>query len=142
MNNILVNLRNTIGVDVLQVLVTIFGIYMLFTGFLDAYKYHWQCQAIKKVKLAKGHSRKFINAAIHNDHIKIIYLLLVGLLNLKFDWFLIISGLIAIIYMTELFFVIYHYYPYRMRGCSNFKKPNVILYLINSLTPNSIRKKL
>jgi disulfide bond formation protein DsbB len=142
MINLFINLKNFIGLDRLIFIVQILGYYMLITGFYDAYKYHWQHQAIKKVGIAKGHSRKFILAALHNDHIKIMYLFFSGLLYSRFDWFLISTSIIAVFYMTELFFTIYRFYPYRMRGCPNFKRPNLILYLINSIMPNRIRKRL
>lgn len=127
--------------ELLQILINIIGIIMVFSGILDAVKYHWQARAIRHVGIAKGHSRKFINAALFNDIVKIIYLVLVGML-LKCDWYLLISALLAIVFMLELWITIYNYYPYRMRGCCNFKKPNIIIYFINSLTPNKLRKKL
>jgi hypothetical protein len=136
------NLKNFIGLDRLVIIVQALGYYMLITGFYDAYKYHWQSQAIKKVKLARGHSRKFILAALHNDHIKILYLFFSGLLYSRFDWFLLSTGIIAVFYMTELFFTIYTLYPYRMRGCQHFKRPNIFLYLLNSILPNRLRKHL
>ena len=106
------------------------------TGFFDAYKYHWQCNAIRKVGLARGHSRKFINAAMLNDVIRFIYLIL------KPDIFLISSCVIAIVYMTELWVTIYKYYPYRYRGLYNFKRPSAFKYFINSLMPNDKRRRL
>ena len=135
-------LKDFIGIDRLTLLVQLVGFYMLATGFGDAYKYHWQAQAIKGVGLARGHSRKFINMALHNDHVKVLYLFLSGLLYSRFDWFLISTGLIAVIYMTELLIVIYKFYPYRMRGCPNFKRPSIRRYLINSFIPNNIRRRL
>jgi hypothetical protein len=142
MNILLISLRDFIGVDRLIVMVQVVGYYMILTGFWDAYKYHWQSQSIKKVGLARGHSRKFINAAIHNDHVRVLYLFLSGLLYTRFDWFLISSAVLAIVYMTELFFIIYRYYPYKMRGCPSYRRPNVFIYFINSLIPNKLRKRL
>lgn len=136
------NLKDFIGLDRLILIVQILGYYMLITGFYDAYKYHWQSQAIRKVKLAKGHSRKFVLTALHNDHIKILYLFFSGLLYSRFDWFLISTAIIAVFYMTELFFTIYKLYPYRCRGLDGFRKPSIFLYLVNSLIPNRIRKRL
>jgi hypothetical protein len=126
----------------LKQLLEIVGFYLIWTGFWDAWKYHWQSNSIKKIGIAKGHSRKFINVALHNDHMRTIYLILVYLVYGRLDWFLLSSSLVAIFTMTELWFVIYLYYPYRMRGCPNFKRPNILLYVINSLQPNRIRKRL
>ena len=68
------------------------GILLTITGILDAYKYHWEASSIRKVKTARGHSRKFINAAILNDVVRIIYLV-----AFQWDIFLIISSVVAIV---------------------------------------------
>jgi hypothetical protein len=120
----------------------IVGVYLLVTGFLDAYKYHWQSEAIKKVGLARGHSRKFINAALHNDQVRIIYLTLCYMVYNRMDWFLMSSSLIAVVFMVELWYTIYKYYPYRRRGMLYFKRPNMFVYFINSLQSNKTRKRL
>jgi hypothetical protein len=114
----------------------IFGGALIFTSLFDAWKYIWQAKAIKKVGTAKGHSRKFLNAAIFNDIIKLCY----GLIIL--DIFIIISSMLALVTMGYNFYIVYKFYPYKMRGCSNFKRPSILLYIINSLIPNSIRKRL
>jgi Ca2+/H+ antiporter len=119
-----------------KLLIDIFGIFLVITGFFDAYKYHWQCNAIRKVGLARGHSRKFINAAMLNDVIRFTYLIL------KPDIFLLSACVIAIVYMAELWFTIYKYYPYRYRGLYHFKRPNVFTYLLNSILPNAYRRRL
>ena len=115
----------------------ILGIILTITGIFDAIKYHWQTVAIRRVGLAKGHSRKFINAAILNDLVRLIYFIYV-----KPDIYLLIATAIALICMIELYGTIYWYYPYRMRGCSYFKRPNAFIYFVNSLLPNKIRKRL
>jgi len=123
-------------------LLTTVGIYLTITGFYDAYKYHWQSESIKKVKLAKGHSRKFMNAAINNDITRIIYLSLFGYVYGKYDWYLLLSSLFAIIFMIECWRTIYIYYPYRHRGLQNFKRPSLYVFVLNSLIPNKYRRKL
>jgi len=115
----------------------ILGVFLTITGIFDAIKYHWQTLSIRKIGLAKGHSRKFINAAILNDLTRLAYFILV-----KPDLYLLISSIVAIIYMLELYGTIYWLYPYRMRGCQNFKRPNIFIYTINSIIPNKIRKRL
>ncbi len=114
----------------------ILGYCLIIMSLFDAWKYIWQAQAIKRIKIAKGHSRKFINVALCNDLIKITY----GI-NIK-DNFIILSSLCALITMSYNFYILYLYYPYRMRGILNFKKPNIVIYLINSWLPNKLRKRL
>lgn len=126
----------------LEYLLQIVGIYLTISGLFDAYKYHWQANAIKKIKTARGQSRKFINAAIHNDLVKIVYLSLSAYILKRIDWYLLSSSIIALIFMLECWWTIYLYYPYRYRGLSHFKRPNIFIYIINSLLSNKIRKRL
>ena len=112
------------------------GVVLIFTGILDGWKYIWQAQGIKRVGTAKGHSRKFLNAAICNDLIKMLYAI-----SIK-DIFIFSTSILALISMCYNYFIVYKYYPYRMRGCSNFKRPNIFLFLLNSALPNKLRKRL
>jgi len=114
----------------------IIGIILIFTSILDALKYVWNAKAIIKIGTAKGHSRKFINAAIFNDITKLTY----GIIIL--DLFIILSSVLALITMGYLFYIIYLFYPYKKRGLINFKKPSVFLYFLNSVLPNRIRRRL
>jgi hypothetical protein len=126
----------------IKLLLEIVGIYMTFTGIGDGLKYHWQSEAIRKIGLAKGHSRKFINMAIHNDQVRLIYFGLFYLVNKNVDIYLLLSTIFALVFMTELWFTIRQFYPYRCRGLIGFKKPGIITYFINSLLPNQTRKRL
>ncbi len=112
------------------------GFILIVGGIFDSWKYIWQAQAIRKAQTARGNSRKFINAAIFQDLIKLIYGIVI------MDIFIVISSLLALITMCYCWWCIYIFYPYRMRGCWNFKKPNILLYIVNSLLPNRIRKRL
>ena len=112
------------------------GIILAITGWLDGWKYHISASAIRKVKSAKGHSRRFINYAIQNDIVRLIHCLFIP------DWYLVFSTILALIFMAEHFYTLYLFYPYKLRGCSNFKRPNIFLYLMNSIVSNRIRKKL
>lgn len=114
----------------------IIGIILIASSLLDAWKYIWQARAIIRIKLAKGHSRKFVNAALFNDVIKMVYGIVIR------DIFITISSLLALGTISFNFYVIYLYYPYRQRGLWNFKRPNILIYFINSLIPNRYRKKL
>jgi hypothetical protein len=114
----------------------IFGGLLIVTSIFDAIKYSIQARKIQKEKTAKSMSRKFINFALINDFVKLGY----GVVIL--DLFIISSSLLALICMLDLWWQIYWFYPYRMRGCSNFKRPNLLLYLANSILPNRIRKRL
>ena len=114
----------------------IVGSILVVTSIFDAIKYTLQANKIRQTKNAKSQSRKFINFAIVNDIVKFSY----GFIIL--DWFIIISSVLAIICMLDLWYTTYMYYPYKMRGCLNFKRPNIFIYLINSILPNRLRKRL
>ena len=113
-----------------------FGGALILTSLFDGWKYIWNAQAIKRVGTAKGHSRKFLNAAIINDLVKLTY----GIIIL--DLFIIISSIFALGTMIYNYYIIYKLYPYRKRGLLNFKRPNIFIYIINSLLPNNIRRRL
>jgi hypothetical protein len=119
-----------------MILKEILGTILIITSLFDAWKYVWNAQAIRRIRTAKGHSRKFINAAIFNDLIKLAYGIVI------IDWFIILSSILALVTMGYNFYTIYIFYPYKMRGCFNFKRPNIILYTINSWLPNRIRRRL
>lgn len=112
------------------------GFILVITGIFDSIKYHWSASKIRKLRSAKGQSRKFINAALINDLIRIIHVVIIP------DIYLIISSILALIFMLEHWYMVYWYYPYRKRGLINFRRPNIVLYIINSFLPNSIRKRL
>lgn len=114
----------------------IIGILLIITGVFDALKYTIQANKISRVKSAKNMSRKFINFALMNDIVRLSYGMVI------YDLYIILSSILALLCMIHLWWEIYLYYPYRMRGCINFKKPNILLYFINSILPNRIRKKL
>ena len=117
-------------------IITIVGILLTITGIFDSVKYHWSAQKIYRVKTAKGQSRKFINCAIFNDLIRIIYAILIK------DIYIFLASILALIFMIEHWYMVYLFYPYRQRGLLNFKRPNIVLYIINSLLLNSIKKRL
>lgn len=117
-------------------LVHIFGYILIIGGILDSWKYIWHVGSIIKVGSSKSHSRKFINAGIFQDLVKIIYGILIQ------DWFITLSCFMALVTMIVYFYIIYKYYPYRYRGLKNWKRPNLIKYTWNSLLPNKYRKKL
>jgi len=114
----------------------IFGGLLIVTSIFDALKYSLQANRIRKVGTAKAMSRRFINWAMMNDIIKLIY----GAIIL--DIYIALSSLLALICMADLWITIYRFYPYRMRGCYNFKRPSMLRYLINSILSNRIRRKL
>jgi hypothetical protein len=114
----------------------VLGGLLIVTSIFDAIKYSLQARKIQHEKTARSMSRKFINFALTNDFVKLAYGITIG------DLFIIISSILALICMLDLWWQIYWFYPYRMRGCQNFKRPNFLLYTINSILPNSIRRKL
>jgi hypothetical protein len=112
------------------------GTLLILASILDAWKYIWQANAIIRNNSAKGHSRKFINAALFVTTVKILYAVII------MDVFILTSVLMALCTILYNFFILYKYYPYRNRGRFGFKKPNLLEYTINSLLPNNISKKL
>jgi hypothetical protein len=116
--------------------ITIIGCLFVFTSIFDALKYRWNASKIRQYKSSKGHSRKFINVAIFNDIVRLTYGFLIH------DSYIVLSSLLAMIFMSELFFMIYWYYPYKYRNLRNFKRPNIFLYLLNSILPNRIARRL
>ena len=114
----------------------IVGSVLVVTSIFDAIKYTLQANKIRHTKNAKSQSRKFINFAIVNDIVKFYY----GVIIL--DWFIIVSAILAIICMLDLWITTYRFYPYKMRGCLNFKRPSVFIYLVNSILSNKLRKRL
>lgn len=118
------------------ILKDIFGGLLIITSIGDAIKYSIQARRIKKEKTAKSMSRKFINFALINDFVKFGYGIVIN------DLFIICSSILALICMIDLWWQIYWFYPYRYRNLLNWKRPSIITYFINSILPNSIRKKL
>ena len=114
----------------------IFGALLIYTSIFDALKYVVQANKIRRQHSAKGMSRRFINWALSNDIVKFMYGIVI------FDVYIVLSSILALGCMIYLWVEIYLWYPYRMRGCPNFKRPAILLYLINSIIPNSLRKRL
>ncbi len=112
------------------------GMIFILWGILDAYKYELQASKIRKVKSAKEHSRMFLNMAIGNDVYRLIYFWFINK-----DWYVLITALLAIIFMLDYWLQIYRFYPYRQKKYQN-KKPDILSYLVNSLLPNHLRKHL
>jgi hypothetical protein len=112
------------------------GIVLIILGIIDGWKYVVQAEKIRHIGLAKGQSRMFINLAWGVDLGKIIC----GCIVLE-QW-LVITTFIGFICTMYLFFITYQYYPFRMRGCTNFKKPNLFIYTLNSWLPNRLRRRL
>lgn len=113
------------------------GILFIVWAYIDGFKYWIEGHKIATLKSAKGRSRKFILMALGNDLYRVLYFVFVTT-----DWYVLISTIIALIFMIYMFFMQYKWYPYRMRGCENFHRPNIFLYTINALLPNRIRKRL
>ena len=105
-------------------------------GILDGVKYRWNTLKICKNRTAKSFSRKFINTAIISDLSRLMYGIVIK------DTYIIIVSLIALYFMCELFWYIYLFYPFRCRGLCNFRRPNIFLYILNSILPNRIRRRL
>jgi uncharacterized protein with PQ loop repeat len=119
-----------------KLLVNIIGIILIGTSILDALKYELQAQKMLKAKSSKNISRRFINWALLNDLVKLLY----GVLIL--DIYISFTSILSLVTMCHFWYVQYLYYPFRRRGLHNFKRPGLVTYFINSLIPNSKRKRL
>jgi len=119
-----------------KILVNFFGILLIATGILDAAKYAIQGRKIQVAKTAKNFSRQFMNFALGNDIIKLAYGLII------WDFYIILTSILALVTMVYMWWQIYLFYPYKRRGLVNFRRPNILIYIINSLLPNSLRRKL
>jgi hypothetical protein len=113
------------------------GLLLVLSGFFDGYKYHIEACAIRKAKTAKGHSRRFINWATAIDVYRLYYLF-----HNNQDIFLILATVLAILFMLEMWYTIYLFYPYRKRYQTGFKRPSILVYLVNSLLSNKVRERL
>lgn len=122
--------------DFLDVFTKAIGGALIISGIYDGYKYHWLAVAIRKAGTAKGQSRKFVNAALVKDIVIFLYMIL------KFDVYILLMTFVGFIFTIELLITIYYFYPYRFRNLNNFKRPNFLVYFINSCISNKIRKRL
>ena len=113
------------------------GIALVICRCYDAYKYHLSSAKIRKVKSAKGHSRDFGNIALGVDFFMLAYFIFNNL-----DLYMIVSTIVMIGFVLEYWLTVYIYYPYRMRGCVNFKRPHIFKYLINSIQSDKTRERL
>jgi hypothetical protein len=119
-----------------NILTNIFGVLLIGTGILDAAKYALQGHKIQIAKSAKNFSRQFMNFALGNDLIKLAYGIII------WDFYIVLTSVLALVTMIYMWYQIFLWYPYRKRGLINFKRPNIFIYVINSLLPNSLRRKL
>ena len=109
-------------------------------GYLDGVKYHFEAQKIREVQTSKGHSRKFINLALGNDGYRMFYFFFIDR-----NWYVLLTTVIALICMFEMYWAIYIYYPYKhypQQKTISIKRPSLWAYFINSCIPNKRRPKL
>ena len=125
---------NILGLDLLS----IFKFIVLVAGLMDAYKYVRQTNKIKRTKSSKNISRLFILLAIFSDILLISYCIYIR------DAILIIIRSASLFTMCQVYWNIYKYYPFkhRKRRKGKLVKPNFFIFLQNSLTPNSMAKRL
>lgn len=113
------------------------GIGLCIWGYIDGVKYWFEARKIIEHRSSKGHSRKFINMAMGNDIYRLFYFFFIDR-----NFYVLFTSALALFFMLYMFWQLYKYYPYRMRGCSNFKRPNLWIYFINSILSNKLRKRL
>ena len=110
------------------------------TRFADALKYHLQARKIVHVRTAKSQSRVFIVISFIGDIFLIAYAAFV-----THDPVIFLTTIIAMICIWELFIVTYLFYDYRHYPCTKsitYTRPNIFIYIWNSILPNSRRKHL
>ena len=116
------------------------GLIFVIWGILDAYKYELQALKIRKVKSAKEHSRMFLNMAIGNDIYRFVYFWFINR-----DLYVLATAILAMVFMLHYWWEIYKFYPYKKypkEVIKTMQRPNMLLYIVNSLLPNKIRKHL
>jgi hypothetical protein len=118
------------------ILVNLFGMLLIGTGILDAAKYAIQGRKIQVAKSAKNFSRQFMNFALGNDIVKLIYGIIIA------DVYIILTSIFALVTMLYMWYQIYLWYPYKYRNLLNWKRPYIYTYIVNSLLPNKTRKRL
>lgn len=109
---------------------------LIWAGIADAYKYWRLKQKIVRVKSSRSVSRMFSIIAIVCDIVFVAYVLIIK------DPFLIFVRGIALFTTVDLYYYVYLYYPFKTRKLNNFKRPSLWTFLLNSLEPNHIRKRL
>lgn len=109
---------------------------VLIAGVADAYKYSRLRQKIMRTKSSRDVSRMFSFIAIVCDIILVAYTLFIR------DPFLIFVRSIALYTTIDLYYFIYYFYPFKMRKLDNFKRPSLWIFILNTLEPNHIRKRL
>lgn len=115
----------------------VFSIIVFLAGLLDAYKQKFLVHKILRYKSSKGVSRAFINAGIvHKIFLSVWAIFYLG------DWVVSISSLFALYTTVELWYIVYKYYPYKNKGRFGWKRPSMLKYILNSLTPNKFCKIL
>jgi hypothetical protein len=119
-----------------KIFVNIFGGLLVITSILDALKYEIQARKIISAKSSKNMSRRFINWALLNDLVKFVYGIII------WDFYIVFTSVLSLITMIRMWYAQYLYYPYRYRNLLNFKKPSIWIYLLNSIAPNNLRKRL
>jgi len=117
------------------ILITL-SILLVVIGIFDSYKYKLQTRKIRQYRTARSQSRMFVNISLANSIIRTVFCIYVA------QYLLAVVSLIGAFFIAELFFTIYIFYPYRKRSQFGFKKPNIIIYMINSFLPNSARRRL
>jgi len=115
----------------------ILSLLFIHAGWIDARKYLIQTKKIKEQNTSKGISRRFTNDALYADFIKLIYVI-----KIVQDLYIITTTILALTCVGIMWYYQYLTYPFRMRGCPNFKRPSVYSYFINSLLSNETRKRL
>jgi uncharacterized protein with PQ loop repeat len=119
-----------------QLWINIVGCIFCITGILDAFKYLLQGHKIQTMKSAQTISRQFLNFAIGNDIVKLLYGILI------WDFYVTFTSVLALVAMIYMWWEVYVYYPYTTYPKNGQDRPPLMLYIWNSLLSNRIRPHL
>jgi len=109
---------------------------VIIAGVADAYKYMRLRQKITRTKSSRNVSRMFALIAIVCDIIFVTYTLIIR------DPFLIFVRGIALYTTIDLYYYIYFYYPFKTRKLRGFKRPSLLAFIVNTIQPNNVRKRM
>lgn len=115
---------------------TLLGVLVLIAGIFDAYKYRRQTQKLRRNKSSRNISRMFVFIAIICDVVIVLYTVVIK------DPILITIRALSLYTMCELYYNVWKFYPYKNKKKRKFKRPNLIIFVWNTLLPNNIRRHL
>ena len=109
---------------------------IIYLGIIDAWKYLRLRQKIVRNKSSRNVSRLFGLSAFLCDIGFVAYTILI------LDPVLMVVRGLALYTTMDLYFHCYLFYPFKRRKLKGFKRPSLFTFILNTLEPNSSRKRL